>query len=158
MKINRFEELKSWIEARELVKMVYGSINNSDIFKKDYRFVSQITSASVSSMSNIAEGFSRKSDKEFIQFLFIAKSSASEVQSLLYVASDLGYITKESFDMIYMQADKVAQIISGHIKYLSNSSKKQRNDSMTQRRNDNIDAMDARNSIDSMNSINARTQ
>lgn len=79
----------------------------------------QATSAAVSSMSNIAEGFSRHSDKEFIQFLYISKSSASEVQSIFYVARDMKYINKEIFSAIYSQADKVSQLNSGFIKYLS---------------------------------------
>ena len=69
-------------------------------------------------MSNIAEGFSRRSNKEFIQFLFIAKSSAAEVQSQLYVALDQNYITQPTFDQIYNQAEKVSKLISGFIKYL----------------------------------------
>ena len=80
MTIKSFEDLECWKEARKFVKMVYDSINSSERFKKDYRLRDQATSAAVSSMSNIAEGFSRHSNKEFVQFLFISKSSASEVQ------------------------------------------------------------------------------
>ena len=69
-------------------------------------------------MANIAEGFSRKSNKEFIQYLFISKSSAAEVQSHLYVALDLGYISQEVFRLIYEQAEKVSRLDSGFIKYL----------------------------------------
>ncbi len=69
-------------------------------------------------MSNIAEGFSRKSNKEFAQFLFISKSSAAEVQSQLYVALDQNYITKETFQQIYDQAEVVSKLNSGFIKYL----------------------------------------
>ena len=69
-------------------------------------------------MSNIAEGFSRKGNKEFIQFLFIAKSSAAEVQSQLYVALDQNYISQAVFDQIYNQAEKVSKLTSGFIKYL----------------------------------------
>ncbi len=69
-------------------------------------------------MANIAEGFARRSNKEFIQFLFIAMSSSSEVQSHLYIAVDQGYVSKETFDSIYKQADKTGRIISGLIKYL----------------------------------------
>ncbi|RPI51530.1 MAG: four helix bundle protein [Deltaproteobacteria bacterium] len=69
-------------------------------------------------MANSAEGFIRKSDQEFIQFLIIAMSSAAEVQSHLYVALDQGYIEPESFQQIYGQAEKTAKIISGLIKYL----------------------------------------
>jgi len=69
-------------------------------------------------MSNIAEGFSRKSDKEFIQYLFISKSSAAEVQSQLYVALDQGYISERDFEKLYQQVEKVAKLDSGFIKYL----------------------------------------
>jgi len=69
-------------------------------------------------MANIAEGFIRRSNKEFIQFLFISMSSAAEVQSHLYVASDQRYIDQIGFDVVYKQADKTARIISGLITYL----------------------------------------
>ena len=74
-------------------------------------------------MSNIAEGFSRKSNKEFSQFLFISKSSAAEVQSQLYVALDQNYITKETFQQIYDQAEVVSKLNSGFIKYLKSQLK-----------------------------------
>ena len=97
MKLTRFEDIEAWQEARKLVTMVYEVINKNHKFSRDFRLVNQIQNAAVSSMSNIAEGFSRQSNKEFIQFLFISKSSASEVQSQLYVALDQGYISKEEF-------------------------------------------------------------
>ena len=83
MKINRFEDIDAWKESRKLVNSVYDAINNNTRFSKDYRLTNQIQGAAVSVMSNIAEGFSRRSSKEFIQFLFISKSSAAEVQSQL---------------------------------------------------------------------------
>ena len=97
MKITKFEDLQCWQEARTLVNMVYGAIRNSPSFQKDFRLSSQITGAAISSMSNVAEGFSRRSNKEFIQYLFISKSSATEVQSEAYVASDQKYISQEIF-------------------------------------------------------------
>jgi len=69
-------------------------------------------------MANCAEGFIRRSNKEFIQFLFIAMSSAAEVQSHLYVALDQGYVAQEKFNVIYKQADKTSRLISGLINYL----------------------------------------
>jgi len=75
-------------------------------------------------MSNIAEGFSRKSNKEFIQYLFISKSSAAEVQSQLYVALDQNYIKQEAFEEIYNQAEKVSKMNSGFIKYLNSQQNK----------------------------------
>ena len=77
-------------------------------------------------MSNIAEGFSRKSNKEFIQYLYIAKSSAAEVQSQLYVALDQAYITQDDFKKLYTQADLVSKLNSGFIKYLNIQLKKPR--------------------------------
>jgi len=92
MKINRFEDIEAWKEARILVNMVYDAIKQNKNFRKDFRLVNQIQGSSVSSMSNIPEGFSRRSNKEFIQFLYISKSSAAEVQSQLYIALDQDYI------------------------------------------------------------------
>jgi len=69
-------------------------------------------------MANIAEGFVRRSNKEFVQYLFIAMSSSAEVRSHLYIAVDQGYLTKDAFDSIYSQADKTGRIISGLINYL----------------------------------------
>ncbi len=123
MKIEKFEDLECWKEARKLVNMVYKAINSSEKFKRDYRLRGQATDAAVSSMSNIAEGFSRHSNKEFAQFLFISKSSASEIQSIFYVALDQGYIDKNSFNEIYLQAEKVAKLDSGLISYLLKTKK-----------------------------------
>ena len=78
-------------------------------------------------MSNIAEEFSRKSTREFTQFLFIAKGSTAEVQSQLYVALDQGYITQEKFNEVYSKSDEVARLISGFIKYLLSKEKHPRN-------------------------------
>lgn len=125
MKITRFEDLGCWKEARVLVRKVYDETENNK-FGKDLRLVSQIQAAAASSMANIAEGLIRRSDKEFIQFLFIAMSSAAEVQSHLYIALDRGYIDQETFDDIYKQADKTTAIIYGLIKYLRNSQPKTR--------------------------------
>jgi four helix bundle protein len=117
MKITRFEDLECWQEARILVKMVYEA-TKVEAFRKDLRLSSQIQAAATSSMANCAEGLIRRSNREFIQFLFIAMSSAAEVQSHLYVAFDQDYINQQHFDNIYSQAEKTAKIISGLIKYL----------------------------------------
>ena len=117
MKISRFEDLDCWQEARILVRNVYEATEDKR-FSRDLRPAGQIRSAATSSMANIAEGFIRKSNKEFTQFLYIAMSSSAEVRSHLYVAMDLGYIDKGSFESIYDQADKVGRMISNLIKYL----------------------------------------
>lgn len=124
MKITRFEDLKCWQEARKLVNMVYDAVRNSPQFQKDFRLVGQITDAAGSSMRNIGEGFSRRSDKEFIQFLFISKSSATEVQSEAYVALDQKYISQDGFQKIYNQAEKVSKMDSALITYLLQSMKR----------------------------------
>ena len=121
MKINRFEELDCWQEARILAKSVYEATRNEG-FKKDFRLASQIQAAATSAMANIVEGFVRRSDKEFIQFLFIAMSSTAEVQSHLYVALDQGYLSQQVFESLYSQADKTGRIISGLITYLRTKS------------------------------------
>ena len=118
MKITHFEDLECWKEARKLVNLVYAAIRSSKPFQNDYRLRDQSTGAAVSVMGNISEGFVRRSNKEFIQFLFIALSSAAELQSHTYVALDQAYIPKEDFDGIYSQADKTARLISGLITYL----------------------------------------
>ena len=125
MKIQRFEDLECWQEARKLVNMVYEAIRSSKSFQSDYRLKDQSTGAAISVMGNIPEGFVRRSNREFTQFLFIAMSSAAEVQSHLYVALDQNYINQTTFDDIYSQADKTARIISGLIKYLRTKQTKQ---------------------------------
>src|SRR3989337_997479 len=97
MKIERFEDIKAWQEARVLVQLIYQAAKSDKGFSNDFKFREQIQGAAVSIMSNIAEGFSRRSTKEFTQFLFIPKGSAAEVQSQLYVALDQGYISHEKF-------------------------------------------------------------
>ncbi|MBN2103140.1 four helix bundle protein [bacterium] len=125
MKIERFEELECWQQARALVKMVYQVIHESSTLSADYRFAGQLSSAAVSVMSNVAEGFSKETDKEFLRGLWIAKGSAAEVQSLSYAAIDLEYISDITQQTIYKQAENVCKLISGMIRYLqkSNTSK-----------------------------------
>lgn len=118
MKILRFEDLDCWKEARTLVNMVYDAIRSSKPFQNDYRLRDQSTGAALSVMGNIPEGFVRRSNKEFIQFLFISLSSVAELQSHMYAALDQKYIKKEIFESIYQQAEKTAKLISGLISYL----------------------------------------
>jgi four helix bundle protein len=125
VKIERFEDVKAWQEARVFVKMIYEATESNRSFTTDYKFRDQIHSAALSIMSNIAERFSRRTTKEFGQFLFIAKGSAAEVQSQLYVALDQGYIRKDKFDELYSKSEEVARLISGFIRYLLNKDKPQ---------------------------------
>ena len=105
MKLTRFEDLDCWREARQLMRQVYEAIEQNSAWKRDVRLCSQIQSAAGSVMANIAEGFVRRSSKEFVQFLVIAMSSSAEIQSHLYIAVDQGYFSKDSFESIYAQAD-----------------------------------------------------
>jgi four helix bundle protein len=123
VKIERFEDIKAWQEARVLVGMIHAAVGSDRRFGSDYRFKDQIQAAALSIMSNIAEGFSRRTTKEFGQFLFIAKGSAAEVQSQLYVALDQGYIKKDKFEELYAKSDEVARLISGFIRYLLSKDK-----------------------------------
>ncbi len=126
MKIERFEDLQAWKEARTLVSQIYRAIRTAESLKRDYRFRDQIAAAAVSVMSNVAEGFSRRSDREFTQYLFIAKGSCAEVQSLLYVALDQEYISQTDFEALYEQAEKAAKLISGLITYLLAADKREK--------------------------------
>ena len=109
MKATSFEDLKIWQNARELSKDIY-TITRLPEFSKDYRFVGQITSAIGSVMDNIAEGFERDGNKEFLQFLSIAKGSCGEVRSQIYRAYDVGYIDEEMFQKLL---DKIKILSSG---------------------------------------------
>jgi four helix bundle protein len=122
MKIDRFEDIQGWQEARKLTNRIY-ELTKGALFKKDFRLSGQIRDASVSVMANIAEGFDRQSRKEFIQFLYYASGSASEVQSHLYVAMDQKYISEEDFRITYDQAKKAKNLINGFISYLKGRKK-----------------------------------
>ena len=117
MKIERFEDIEAWKEARKLVNMIY-NISEEGQFSKDFSLRNQIRSASVSIMSNISEGFDRGTNRELIQFLVIARASASGVKSQLYVALDRKYINAEGFQEIYDQATRIISLIDGFIRYL----------------------------------------
>jgi len=112
MKVDRFEDLVAWQRARELTRQIY-LLSKKGHFSKDFGLRDQIQRASVSIMSNLAEGFERGSRSEFHQFIVIAKASCAEVRSQLYVATDVGYITKEEFDCVSNLAIEVSRIIGG---------------------------------------------
>jgi four helix bundle protein len=118
MKIEKFEDLECWKQARILTKTIYALTKDKN-FAKDLRLVSQITAASVSVMNNIVEGFDSQSNNEFLRFLRISRRSSSEVQTCLYVALDQAYINKTDFDNTYAQAEHTRKIIDGLIRYLS---------------------------------------
>ena len=120
-KFKSFEEINSWQKSRIFNKKIYLITENSN-FKKDFDFVRQIRRASLSISSNIAEGFERNTDKEFIYFLYVAKASAGEVRSQLYLAFDLEYFIKEEFETLLGSITEISKLLSGFIKYLSQKS------------------------------------
>ncbi|MFA4837325.1 MAG: four helix bundle protein [Dehalococcoidia bacterium] len=120
--IAKFEDINAWQKARDIVTIIY-SVTNKGNFAKDYNLRDQIRRASISIMSNIAEGYGRQTDKEFTQFLYMARGSAAEVQSQLYVALDLGYLSKPAFQELYDLAEETMKLVSGFIKYLKSGAK-----------------------------------
>ncbi len=111
------EQIQAWQKARGLVREVY-KICDDGRLKRDFGLRDQLCRAAVSSMSNVAEGFARKSDREFARFLDIAKGSATEVQSLLYVACDVGYVAQAEFERLYKLAAETASLTSGLTSHL----------------------------------------
>jgi len=111
-KIERFEDLVAWQKARELTREIYQTTRQGD-FARDFGLSGQIQRASVSVMSNIAEGFERGGRGEFHQFLSTAKGSCAEVRSQLYVALDIGYLDQSKFNKLLSQAEEVGRIVGG---------------------------------------------
>lgn len=120
VKIMRFEDIESWRQARKLTNEIYQTTATGG-FAQDFGLKDQIRRASVSILSNIAEGFERGGDKEFVQFLAIAKGSCGEVRAQLYVAFDQGYLSQETFDRLSKNAAEIGQLLSGFIRYLKGS-------------------------------------
>ena len=118
MNFKSFEEIESWKKARIFNKLIY-SITQQENFSKDFDLIRQIRRASVSISSNIAEGFERNTDKEFVYFLYVAKASAGEVRSQLYLANDLNYINNDDFNQLKDNVVEISKLISGLIKYLN---------------------------------------
>jgi len=121
--IKRFEDLDCWQEARKLVKLIY-ELTKKDAFSKDFRLVGQITDSAVSSMANIAEGFHRRSNKDFMRFLDYSRSSVAETVSHSFVALDQNYIEEEELEAVKQQADIVWKKVNNFITYLNRSIKK----------------------------------
>ncbi len=109
--IERFEDLVCWQKARELVREVYKTFKDC----KDYGFRDQIQRASVSVLSNIAEGFERGTRQEFVNYLYISKGSAGEVRAQLYVALDVGYINMETFKNLNKLATDCSKLVHSFI-------------------------------------------
>jgi len=115
--IQRFEDIESWKKGRELTRRVYAQ-SDSGKFARDFGLRDQMRRSSVSIMSNIAEGFERDGNKEFRQYLYVAKGSAGEFRSLLYVALDAGYIDQSVFDELTAMARDAIRLLDGFIRYL----------------------------------------
>jgi four helix bundle protein len=116
----KFEEIECWKKARELTRSVY-RISNQPKFARDFGLKDQIRRASVSVMSNIAEGYDRSGTAEFVHFLATAKGSAAEVRCQLYVAADQGYLQDADFVQLNALATETGSMIGGLMKYLRNS-------------------------------------
>jgi four helix bundle protein len=117
MSITRFEDIHAWQAARELCNTVY-HLTKNEKFSRDFGLVDQARRAAVSIMANIAEGFDSRSNSEFIQFLYYALRSASELQSHFYVALDQSYVVESQFAETYEETSKVKSMIFRFIEYL----------------------------------------
>lgn len=121
--ISKFEDIEAWQKVRLLSKAIYAYTRQGD-FAKDFNLRDQIRRAVISIMSNIAEGFERGSNKEFIHFLYIAKGSTAEIESQLYIALDNNYIDRDKFNDLMGLTKSIKSLIAGFIRYLSHSGQK----------------------------------
>ena len=122
-RIERFEDIEAWKLATRATNRVY-EVTTSEPFCRDFALVNQIRRASISVMSNIAEGFERDGNKEFIQFLAIAKGSCGEVRSQLYIAADRRYIDDGNFKEIAELLIEASRTISGFMRYLQGATER----------------------------------
>jgi len=116
-KIEKFEDIEAWKLAREVTRLIY-EVSSNGTFVRDFALCNQIRRASVSVLSNIAEGFERGGNKEFLHFLAIAKGSCGEVRSQLYVAFDQRYIDEIKFEEISQKLFETSRVIAGFMRYL----------------------------------------
>ncbi len=115
-----FEDLQAFQRARELTRQVY-RVSSAGRFSRDYPLRDQIRRAAISVMSNIAEGFERDGDREFVQFLSTAKGSCGEVRAQLYAAMDQGYVDEEQFDALSARVVEISRMLARLIEYLKQS-------------------------------------
>lgn len=115
--IQKFEDIDTWKKARILTKYIY-TMTTDKKFSKDFHLREQIRKASTTIMLNIAEGFARRTDKDFARFLTQAHGSAAEVQATLYIALDQLYINNEEFGTLYKEVDEISRMIRGLENYL----------------------------------------
>ena len=114
MKIEKFEDIIAWQKAKDLTLEIYHIFKNN----RDFSFKDQIQRASVSIMNNIAEGFERRTNRELLHFLYIAKGSCGEVRSMLYLASELKYVSEKEFNDLHNLTVEISKMLSGFIKTL----------------------------------------
>ncbi len=124
--IQRFEEIEAWRTARELTRSIY-RLTSGGSFSRDFGLCDQMRRASVSVLSNIAEGFESRTSGLFLELLGRAKGSAGELRAQLYVASDAGYLTEEQFDSLRQLSEKCSGQVSGFASYLGSLPKHERN-------------------------------
>ncbi len=123
--ITRFEDIEAWKTARLFTNAVYDHTNQQG-FSRDFGLRDQIRRASVSVMSNIAEGFESRTDVQFTNFLGMARASAGEVRAQLYIALDQNYITEEQFKETFALAQTCSRQTANFIKYLEANSRQRR--------------------------------
>ena len=121
--IRRFEDLEVWQKSRQLVQSVY-RLSSAGELARDFGLRSQLRRAAVSVMPNIAEGFERGGNKEFVRFLVMAKGSCGEVRSQLYVGLDQSYISQLEFEAVGTKATEVSRMVSGLIKSLRSAAER----------------------------------
>ncbi len=118
--ITKFEDIIAWQKSREFCKSIFKITENPE-FAKEFRFKSQINASAGSIMDNIAEGYEREGNKEFLQFLSYSKSSLAESKSQIYRAYDRNYLNNEEFESVLKEANELKLIINGFINYLRKS-------------------------------------
>ena len=118
--IERFEDIEAWQKARQRGKDLYRATSVGK-FARDFALRDQTGRAVVSLISNIAEGFERGGDKEFLQFLSLSKGSCGELRAQLYIALDQGYVTQEQFHLLSAQAVEISRLIAGLMRYWQRS-------------------------------------
>lgn len=118
--IRKVEDIDAWQEARALARLVY-QVTSEGSWAKDFGLRDQIRRAAVSIASNIAEGYARDSGVEFKRFLAIARGSAAEIKTQLYIGLDLGYIGQADFDGFYERIDRISRMLTGLMRYLSSA-------------------------------------
>ena len=119
-KIETFEDLRVWKQGIELVKQIYLITREGEI-SRDFGLKDQLRRASVSVPTNIAEGFERRSRKEYVNFLNIAKGSAGEVRSLLRVSLEVGYLDQSTYFKLYEQAKGLSRMLASQIQSINSS-------------------------------------